>query len=151
MLGPEEFHKTVEARTVTQLFGRTASIAVLAGNHLLMGKRRDNGKWTLPGGGLNEKELPLVGAFRELLEETGLAAPALKCLGHATVTGRTGRMVTVYAYLWETYIRPTRTSQDPDQEVEVWEWIDITAGIPAGILRELQSPKNVTLQRMGLL
>ena len=39
---------------------------------MLMGKRRDNGKWTNPGGHLNEGESPVAGAAREVKEETGL-------------------------------------------------------------------------------
>ncbi len=33
------------------------------------------GSWQLPQGGLNSGELPIDGAWRELLEETGLGAP----------------------------------------------------------------------------
>lgn len=33
------------------------------------------GSWQLPQGGLNSGELPIEGAWRELLEETGLGAP----------------------------------------------------------------------------
>ena len=33
------------------------------------------GSWQLPQGGLNSGELPIDGAWRELMEETGLGAP----------------------------------------------------------------------------
>ena len=34
--------------------------------------REDNGKWELPGGGLDHGEDPIVGLIREIQEETGL-------------------------------------------------------------------------------
>jgi ADP-ribose pyrophosphatase YjhB (NUDIX family) len=39
---------------------------------LLLIKRRDVPVWVLPGGGLEENEVPSEGAVREALEETGL-------------------------------------------------------------------------------
>lgn len=150
MTSPETFNALVEGRLV-KLFDTVCSIAVMANGHLLMGQRRDTGKWTLPGGHCNPKEVPLVGAFRELREETGLVAPSLKGLGYAVVNGRTGRPVCIYAYRWDTHLQPTHTANDPDEEVHSWEWIDIRQGLPREIRDNLHSPKNLVLQKLGLL
>jgi len=45
---------------------------------MLMGKRRDSGKWTLPAGHLEHGEDPRDGVLRELHEETGMRALKLK-------------------------------------------------------------------------
>lgn len=121
------------------------------GEYLLMGKRRDNGKWTLPGGGMDDGEAAIAGALRELKEEAGIVAQGLKPLGSMTVEGRTGRKVEVHCFELQTGTPiETRTTQDPDNEVANWEWIDVTAGLPAEILDNLQSPRNVLLQKLGL-
>lgn len=129
----------------------STTIAVLAGGCLLMGKRRDSGKWTFPGGGMDEGELPHQGALRELREEAGIDAPALQPLGSEIIAGRSGRQVCIYCYRLDTQRRATSTMQDPDQEVAAWEWVDISGGLPADIKANLHSPKNVLLAKLGLL
>ena len=47
------------------------------GDHILMGKRRDNQKWTFPGGHVEPQETMKEGAMRELKEETGIEAHPL--------------------------------------------------------------------------
>jgi hypothetical protein len=60
------------AKVATQI----ASVAVVnADGRVLFGKRRDDGRWTLPGGHLEPGEAPIVGAARELAEETGIVVP----------------------------------------------------------------------------
>ena len=41
-------------------------------NKLLMGVRTESGKWTLPGGHLEDHETPKQAAVRELKEETNI-------------------------------------------------------------------------------
>jgi 8-oxo-dGTP pyrophosphatase MutT (NUDIX family) len=41
---------------------------------VLLGRRADNGMWTLPGGIIDPGELPADAAAREVFEETGIAA-----------------------------------------------------------------------------
>ena len=54
-------------------------------NLFLHGKRRDNRKWTLPGGGAEGSESAKECAIRELFEETGLKTSDLKYWGKKTV------------------------------------------------------------------
>jgi 8-oxo-dGTP diphosphatase len=58
-----------------------AGVACLRGGQLLCVRRRDNGCWDLPGGGLEPGESPEQAARRELTEETGLRAGPLGLLG----------------------------------------------------------------------
>jgi ADP-ribose pyrophosphatase YjhB (NUDIX family) len=49
--------------------------------------RPDNGKWTLPGGGLDWGEHPEEGMARELHEETGLHGEITGFIGIDSITG----------------------------------------------------------------
>lgn len=137
---------------MAEAIGETTTIAVMRNGHLLMGQRRDNSKWTMPGGGMNNGEVPLAGALRELKEEAGIEAPGLDHLVSKEIAGRSGRKVIVHAYRWMAPEGLTfRTGQDPDQEVSEWKWIDVRSGLPAEIRENLQSPKNLLLEALGLL
>lgn len=129
----------------------TTTIAVFSGpDLLLMGRRRDNNKWTMPGGGLNPSESPIMGALRELREEAGVEARSLTYLGAEQVEGRTGRTVIVYCYRLDTFRVHTNSAHDPDREVETWHWVDISNGLPPEIAKNLQSPRNLLLMKLGL-
>src|SRR3954469_11545665 len=52
-------------------------LAYDAGGKLLLGRRRDNGLWVVPGGHVEDDECPCCAAKRELREETGLGAYSL--------------------------------------------------------------------------
>jgi len=45
-----------------------------SGGQVLLGRRSDNGNWTLPGGIIDPAEQPADAAVREVYEETGVAA-----------------------------------------------------------------------------
>jgi ADP-ribose pyrophosphatase YjhB (NUDIX family) len=48
------------------------AVVLNASGELLLVKRTDNGRWTLPGGWLEPGEEPADGVTREVLEETGV-------------------------------------------------------------------------------
>jgi len=61
-----------------------ASITIVRGSDILLvqeGKPQNHGKWNLPGGHLEAGETILVGARRELVEETFVDAPPHALLG----------------------------------------------------------------------
>jgi ADP-ribose pyrophosphatase YjhB (NUDIX family) len=125
----------------------TVSIAAFnCDGELLFGFRNDSSKWTLSGGHIEPGESPLQAAQRELREETGLTAINMELLGSEEV--KPG--FTVYAF--QALVQGTPTSaNDPDQEVQVWQFMDVHNGLPQGLINNLQHPKNVTLRLLGLL
>lgn len=128
-----------------------ASIAVSNQEKLLMGKRRDNGKWTLPGGHLEFGETPQQAAVRELFEETGILASAddMIYLGKENITTQKGEPYTIHSF-WLNQKSATSCKFDPDAEVAQWHYIDMLGGLPDAVTDNLHSPKNVTLKLMGL-
>ena len=105
---------------------QVAAVAIFKDELILMGKRRDNGKWTNPGGHLEEGETPLEGAVREIKEETGLdVEPSnVKHLLSKIVTKPNGEKLRVHAF--KTVLhgkKPSTMLEDPDEEVFRWHWI----------------------------
>lgn len=134
---------------------RVAKVAVTYRGALLMGRRRDSGKWTEPGGHLDPGEDPVAGVVRELREETGIdAAPkALKHLTTKRVTKPDGKKLVVYVYHVEAKEKPATTmKEDPDAEVHRWQWVNVAAGLPKDIAENLHVPleRNCLLKAMDL-
>jgi ADP-ribose pyrophosphatase YjhB (NUDIX family) len=129
-----------------------SSVALMSGDKILMGQRRDNGKWTLPGGHANMDEKALDCASRELAEETGVCRPA-KSFKHLTSKGvdtPKGRKM-IHAYRVNVNTPSTTMTGDPDEEVERWHWVDIKDKfLPSHIGGNLHSPKNITLEALGI-
>jgi 8-oxo-dGTP pyrophosphatase MutT (NUDIX family) len=48
---------------------------------ILLTRREDNGRWCLPGGGMDPGESAAEACVREVLEETGLVARAIRLVG----------------------------------------------------------------------
>ena len=132
---------------------RVSSVGVRNGDLLLMGRRRDNGRWTLPGGHAEPGEDNTTCAVRELKEEAGIDIDPehLDFLAEKKVTTYTGKRMIISAFQYRSFGEPTTGKFDPDQEVVRWEWIDVSNGLPDHIKETLHSPKNLTLKEMGLM
>jgi 8-oxo-dGTP pyrophosphatase MutT (NUDIX family) len=107
---------------------RVAAIAIINDHHMLMGKRRDNQRFTNPGGHLNPGEDPLKGAVREVKEETGLDLdPHLfKHVETRIVKKKDGTKIEVHGFRVDLPQKPsTSMKQDPDGEVFRWHWIKL--------------------------
>jgi 8-oxo-dGTP pyrophosphatase MutT (NUDIX family) len=63
----------------------TTAVVLDDEGRVLLGKRADDGRWTLITGCLDPGEEPAVGAVREVLEETGVVAVADRLLSVETV------------------------------------------------------------------
>ena len=99
-------------------------LAFAPDGRLLLGKRRDNGKWTLPGGGINPGESPRRAAVRELEEETTLVARSIRLVESGDVA------------IFRAEVEGVPTGYyDPDHECSQWRWFD-----PAALPTNLHGP-----------
>ena len=101
---------------------KRVSLALITNSqdNILMGKRNDNDRWTIPGGHLRNNECPFVGVARECLEETGLIAKKIKMVRAKKVKG-------IMLYLFVVEVDPEQVpdaSNDPDKEVDEWDYTD---------------------------
>ncbi|WP_375585866.1 NUDIX domain-containing protein [Cyclobacterium xiamenense] len=115
-------------------------------NRLLLIKRKNppfEGKWALPGGFVEEYELPDRACSRELKEETGLDLREGKMIGVFAEKGRDPRGWTVsMAYLF-TLTQPAEARAGSDSS-EV-AWFSLTE------LPELAFDHEKILQQAGLI
>ena len=90
-----------------------------------MGKRRDNGKYTTPGGHLDRGEDPLDGAVRELKEESGIEVEPNELKYLRTIKNpKNGYIVHGYEYRLKKDVT-TSMKNDPDGEVYRWHFMDV--------------------------
>jgi len=139
--GIQKLGKSQRSKDMTKV----ASVAAYRDGKLLFGRRNDNGKWTLPGGGLEPGEDPKRGAVRELLEESSMKPKTLEFLGEMTI--HDGQLQ-VFAFRCEVEGEPSG-DRDPDGECAEWRFVD-PDNIPDEIMNNLHSKKNVTLKLLGL-
>ena len=134
-----------KSKRVKDMIG-IASVAVFdAHGRLLFGRRRDDGKWTLPGGHMEPGEAPEHAAKRELWEESGITTP-LTYIGCGSIDKH---IIHSYTTIAENQV-PTNI-HDPDEETDLLIWVDIADGkLPPAIAVNLHSPKNVTLAILNL-
>ena len=136
---------------------RIAKVAVIHDGKLLMGKRRDNKKWTIPGGHVEPQETMREGAMRELWEETGIEIipqQLMPLTDLVELMDRAKKPLAVQAYIVRLDDRPsTSMMKDPDGEVERWRWVDITDGLDEEIKNNLHVPgeRCTVLQALNLV
>ena len=131
---------------------RAATIIVRKGDKFLMGSTNADGKWTLPGGMVEDKESSHQGGVRELAEETGLQASKLKFLGSRLVENEMGKPteVAIFEHQHKDGEKIT-TKKDPDQEVAKWRWFSTKDELPEDVLGNLKHVNNVALVHLKLL
>jgi hypothetical protein len=111
-----------------------------------MGKRKDNNRWTFPGGHLDEGETPHEGALRELYEESGIEAHQLSYLSQHDLKTPD---IKVHCFRFGADHKTT-VKNDPDDEVYGWQWVKYEGGLPEEIRNNLHVPeeRNVMLSHL---
>lgn len=134
---------------------RVSTVAVMHDGKMLMGRRRDNGKWTTPGGHADDGEDKHAAAARELAEEAGIHVDEddLEHLGTERVENDKGEGVHVSAFRCDmdgSRPRPD-AKNDPDHEMSEWKWVDCSSGVPPWIASNLHVPleRNVLHKKLG--
>jgi 8-oxo-dGTP diphosphatase len=85
---------------------------------ILMGQRKDSGKWTSPGGCVEPKETPWDALIREVKEETGLVVTDYKMVDVSFEKK-------CLCYLYKVKVKgKIDFSDDPDQEFKKMAYVD---------------------------
>lgn len=121
---------------------------------VLFGRRNDNKLWANPAGGVEENETPLMGAVRELREETNIRVTPdkLKFKGMQIVTDTvSGDKLEVYLYTTKVNSKKIILSNklDPDAEFFQYRWVN--KKLPVSFLENLHIPrsKNVVVKYLS--
>lgn len=107
------------------LFPVGLGVIVMKDGKILLGLRKNvfgDGTWGLPGGHLEDRELMVDAAKRELLEETGLQAQRLVFSGLVNNLQRPNHYIQV-AFIAEEFEGEPRL-MEPDKCSE-WRWFDM--------------------------
>ena len=135
------------AETLEKDIPHIAVVALLSGDKVLLGRRVDSGKWTLPGGHVDKGETPYEGALRELEEEAGIAVRSLNLIGHEVISGNTGRTISIHAYTAEVPLTNPSIKNDPDREMSEWRWVSFDGEE----LKNLHNARDFALEKLGLV
>ncbi len=103
-------------------FSRVSSVVVATDDKMLMLQRRDNSKWTFPGGHLNDDETHLEGAVRELWEEAGIRANPDEMILLGNKKTFQNKNIHVYLYIVNSEVKPS-AANDPDKEAQKFAWL----------------------------
>lgn len=99
-----------------------AAVAIINyDGQILLGKRKEDGIWTTPGGGGNEGETPEKAAAREAFEESGIPIDVRFLQPLKPIETRNGKLCHCFLYVCPSNQLVT-SKLDPDEEVGKWKW-----------------------------
>lgn len=129
-----------------------AVVVINSDGQVLLGKRKEDGIWTTPGGGAEPgEENPAKTAVRELFEEAGIVSNPAFLQPLEAIPTRNGKLCHVFLYVCGTSITPT-SKLDPDEEVSKWKFYSIDQ-IPNGLKedeRRFTSVRNGYMKFYGI-
>lgn len=97
-------------------------------NCILLGKRREDGLWTGPGGSAEPGESPSQAAIREAFEEANLKINESMLKELPSIQAQNGKMI--HCFLVTMMPNGTHAGNDPDKEVKNWIWHPINDQLP---------------------
>lgn len=124
-----------------------AAVAALRGSKLLMGKRRDNGKWNAPGGHVEKGESPMEAAHRELHEETDIKVSPGAMKFHGMTPVKDGD---VHVHAFRAFVNGDEPhgKNDPDKEMSEFRWVD-PKNLPDDVSENLHNKPDVILDMLA--
>jgi 8-oxo-dGTP pyrophosphatase MutT (NUDIX family) len=130
-----------------------AVVVINSDGQVLLGKRKEDGIWTTPGGGAEPgEENPAKTAVRELFEEAGIPANVAFLQPIESIATRNGKLCHVFLYVCGTNVIPS-SKLDPDEEVGKWKFFSIDQ-IPNGLKedeRRFKSVRNGYMKFYGIV
>src|SRR5690606_6228697 len=129
-----------------------ASVVIIDSiGRVLLGKRKEDGLYTPPGGSAEEGESPEKTAVRETFEECGIAIDPRFLQKLPSIETRDGKLC--YCLLYVSSVGNTATSKlDPYQEVRTWKWFPMDQ-IPDALRddpRRFESVRNAYMKFKGI-
>lgn len=106
-----------------------AAVAIIEDKRILLLRRRDNGKWTMPGGTLEFGETLTACALREIKEETGLEIEIADIIGTYTdpdvrIEYSDGEVRREFTIVYAGAVKGGRVSLD--EESSAYQWVDLS-------------------------
>jgi ADP-ribose pyrophosphatase YjhB (NUDIX family) len=89
-----------------------AGVLIKYKDEFLLLKRTDNDLWAMPGGHVQQNEMPIDGAIRELLEETGIVSTSKNLKLIARVLTKGYSIFSVYLYDIDSKIEPKKLNSE---------------------------------------
>lgn len=96
---------------------------------VLLGRRKEDGIWTGPGGGADMGELPKEAALRELWEEARIKSKPELLFTLPTLDAKNGKKCYCF-FLQVLGDQEAAVYLDPDEEVDAWGWYSINQPLP---------------------
>lgn len=153
-IGGGTMNAWMEARKILGLEGpRIVTVGMLSGTKILTGQRRDNEKWTNPGGHMDEGETLIEAAIREVFEESGikLDPEELELVSSERIISlHTGKAFSVFAFKANVPKQKASSKEDPDQEVSKWKWVELSHESPELHPQNRHAQHDSVLCHLGL-
>lgn len=108
---------------------RTRVVLVHAGKVLVLKGWLGNNKWILPGGGLHAGEEPVLGALRELREETGIALAPGQLRAHGSVVVHEHLIVRYRVHVYSIVLDQMPSLSLQANEIAESAWVEPVEGM----------------------